>query len=306
MNKEFKQAYAQMASDPTMREAVAELLVEFIEPNHLAKEIMSLFVDTRSLNPGDALVKKVRRGISVRTLVPGSIHLSNEITVTDRINYVLEGADIRVTANLWELESGEIGTVESIRSEMRAELTDYYVNRVFTLLTDIWNASNTPDNYTNVGGSLTAVALKNAIDEVNQKVGSVRAVVGTRKALTPITTFGAGWDIGNTAGNPGNVAITPALEEIYRTGWLGTYYGAPIVALNQIYNNLVDYTAMIPEDKVLVIGESAGEFVLFGDVREKTWDNMEPTPPQFNVEIYQQFGLIIDNAQGIYVLGGIS
>jgi hypothetical protein len=48
----------------------------------------------------DALVKKVRRGIEARTLVPGSIHLASEITVDDRIVYMLDGVDIKVKANL--------------------------------------------------------------------------------------------------------------------------------------------------------------------------------------------------------------
>ena len=66
--------------------------------------------------------------------------------------------------NLWELQSGEIGTIADIRREMQSKLTDYYVNKAFTALTNIWTASNTPSNYTSVGGSLTATALKNAIN----------------------------------------------------------------------------------------------------------------------------------------------
>ncbi len=199
------------------------------------------------------------------------------------------------------MESGEIGTVADMQAEMRAKLTDYYVARTFTALSSIWNASNTPTNYTNVGAALTATALKNAIDTINQKIGRVKAVVGTRKALTPITTFGAGWDA-TTAAGTSQQANYPAINEIWQTGWLGTYYGAPIVAMQQIYNNLVDYTAMLPENKVLVIGENAGEFILYGPSRDKAYDDMQPTPPQFYLETYQQFGLLIDNAQGIYVL----
>lgn len=301
-DKEFKTALASLAKDKSRQRDFAALLVEYIDPNHLSANIMGLFLDTRALKVGDALVKKVRRGITVHKLIPGSIHLANEITVTDRINYNIDGADVKVNWNQWEMESGELGTVESIRSEMQAKLTDYYVNKAFTALTTIWTSTNTPQNYTNVGGALTATALKNMIDFINQRTGKVQAVVGTRKALTPVTTFGAGWSLGGGT----EWGLDEALTEIYQTGWLGRYYGAPIVALDQIYNNLVDYQAMIPEDKVLVIGQHAGEFITYGDVREKIYDLNEPTPPETVLELYQQFGMIVDNAQGIGVLGNIS
>ena len=167
---------------------------------------------------------------------------------------------------------------------MQAKLTDYYVNKAFTALTSIWTSANTGTNYTNVGGPLTATALKNSIDTINQTVGRVKAVVGTRKALTPITTFGAGWNIGSTSPNTA-FPVNTALEEIYRTGWLGMYYGAPIVALDQMYDNAVDYQPMLPNNKVLVIGDNVGEFITYGPVREKAWDNMAPTPPEFVQEI---------------------
>jgi hypothetical protein len=88
------------------REAVAQLIVEYVNPTHITGEMMGLILDTRSLSPGDALVKKVRKGINVRTLVPGTVHLGSEITVSERINYVLDGADVKVSYNEWDIENG--------------------------------------------------------------------------------------------------------------------------------------------------------------------------------------------------------
>lgn len=203
--------------------------------------------------------------------------------------------------NQWELESGEIGTVDEIRNEMLAKLRDFYLNKVFTALSTVWTATNTPSNFTNVGGTLTATALKNAIDRINQTTGGVRAVVGTRAALTPITTFGAGWSDGTSL-----QAVPENIREIMQTGWLGKYYGAPILALQQEYDSPDTHNALLPNDKVLVIGENVGEFITFGDVKTKQYDDMRPTPPQWFLEIWQQFGLLVDNADGIFVLGGIS
>jgi hypothetical protein len=182
---------------------------------------------------------------------------------------------------------------------MTAKLRDNYIGRVFTALTTVWTAANTPSNFINVGAPITAAALKNAIDRINQTTGGVRAVVGTRAALTPITTFGAGWADGTSTDWH---AVPENIREIMQTGWLGRYYGAPILAVEQNYDNPEDYNALIPSTRILVVGENVGDFITYGDVKTKQWSDMNPTPPQWYLELYQQFGLIIDRAEGIYVI----
>lgn len=300
--KTLKEAFASLVKAGDMS-AVAALIVEYVDANHVPADIMNLIMPSRSLAEGDVAIKKIRKGIKVRTLVPGRIHLASELTVSDRLNYSLDGADVKVTANFWELESGELGTVESIKSEMEAKLRDYYLNKVFLGLSSIWSAVNTPSNYTSVGGPLTATALKNAIDRINQTTSGVKAVVGTRAALTPITTFGAGWSDGTTTDWH---SVPENIREIMQTGFLGVYYGAKIVALNQVYDNPEDYNALLPTDKVLVIGENVGEFITYGEVKTKDYVDMRPTPPQQYFELYQKFGMIIDRADGIFVLDDLT
>lgn len=300
--KQLNEQVASLAGDKNKRDALAALIVEFVQPTHLANEFVSDILSTRALKVGDALVKKVRRGIKVRTLVPGSIHLASELTVEDRINYILDGADVKVTYNEWDLSNGDIGTVQEIRSEMAAKLKDYYTNKVFTALSTIWTTVNTPNNYTSVGGTVTATALENAINYINQNVpGGAKVILGSRAAVTPITKFGAFWTDGTNVG-----ASQTALDEIRNSGKLGKYYGVPVVAIEQKWNNPADHDALIPTDKILVVGQNVGEFITYGDVREKQWVDMNPTPPQWMLEIYQQHGMIIDNADGIFVLGNLS
>lgn len=292
-----KEAVAELLKSGN-RDAVAELIVEYVQPQQVTTDFISMLLNTRTLKPGDSLVKKIRKGIEVRTLVPGSVHLASEITVSDRINYVLDGANVKVTANEWELESGELGSIEEIRAEMMYKLRMYYYNKIFTALSSVWNATNTPNNYTFVGGNITYTALENAIDRINQTTGGVKAVVGTRAAMTPITKFQAFW-----ARDASTVGYSPSLiERIMSEGMLGQYYGAPLVVIDQVYDNLEDYRPQIPEDKILVIGENVGEFVLYGDVKTKQYTDPRPTPPQWFLEIYQQFGLLVWNAQGIFVI----
>lgn len=299
--KALKEAYASLVKSGDMK-AIAELLVEYVEPHHLSVDIVGLLLNARTLKEGDALVRKIRKGIKVRSMVPGRIHLASELTVTDRVAYNLDYLDVKVGASLWDLESGELGTVDSIKSEMEAKLRDAYLARVFLALTSIWNGVNTPSNYTSVGGALTATALKNAIDRINQTTSGVKAVVGTRAALTPITTFGAGW----TDATSVSQIVSDNIREIMQTGFLGKWYGAPIIALNQEYDNPEDYNALLPTNKVLVIGENVGEFITYGAPQSKDYQDMRPTPPYQYFEIWQRYSMIVDRADGIFVLDNLS
>lgn len=222
--------------------------------------------------------------------------MKSEITLTDRINWVLDTAIVGVLANQWDLDSGDLGTVESIRAECMAKLRDYYFAKVFTALTTIWTAANTPSNYATVATAITSTVLIAMIDTINQTTSGVKAIVGTRSALTPITGFGTAWSYnGGTTYFP----VDSQLEEVMKTGFLGTYYGAPLIALNQQWDNPEDHTALLPTNEILVIGKNVGEFITYGPERSKEWTDMEPTPPYWHMDIMSQFGMIVDFAEGI-------
>jgi hypothetical protein len=61
------------------------------------------------------------------------------------------------------LESGELGTLDSIEAEMRAYIRDHYLTQVINALANLWDATNTPSNYADVSGNITASALETAI-----------------------------------------------------------------------------------------------------------------------------------------------
>jgi hypothetical protein len=96
--KELKETIASLQKDKTKREALAQVIVEWIDPNHITTDFVGMLLNTRNLNPGDLLVKKTRKGLKVYTHVPGSIPLKGEITVAERMNYILDYAVIGAQA----------------------------------------------------------------------------------------------------------------------------------------------------------------------------------------------------------------
>ena len=96
--KQLKEAIAAVMKDRTQRDALAQMLVEYIDPQHVTVDIMGLLMPSRALKPGDSLVRKVRKGIKVWSHTPGAIGLKSEVTVTDRVTYMLDTAIVGVTA----------------------------------------------------------------------------------------------------------------------------------------------------------------------------------------------------------------
>ena len=72
MEKELQDAVASIIKDSGKRDALAQMIIEYANPGHIGTDFIGMFLNTRALQPGDQLVKKMRKGIKVRTLVPGS------------------------------------------------------------------------------------------------------------------------------------------------------------------------------------------------------------------------------------------
>lgn len=299
MEDKVKVALSSLSKTEASRHTLAEAIVEWVNPNYIASEVISLFLNTRQLKAGDMLVKKLRKpGIKVRKFVPGTIHLHDEIAVTDRVNYVLDGHVVKVMMNLWDLERGELGSLQDIRQDMTNSLTSFFAGKVFASLATVWNAVNTPDNYTEVSGSLSKAALDNAIDRINYRAGGVKSIVGVKNSLLPITEFA-----GYSTYDGHKQFSDPILTEALSNGWIGRYRGVSnIVGLDQQWDNPEDDNPLVPENYVLVMGENAGEFVTFGDVMWKDYVDNRPTPPYFTVEAVIQWGLIVDWAENIHVI----
>jgi hypothetical protein len=296
-SEELKLQVASLMKDPNQKEAFSEMIVEYAQPQHIMTDFIGMLLNTRALKIGDSLVKKVRKGIKVHTFTPGAIPLSSQITVEDRINYMLDGAVVDVNVSEWDLESGELGTADSIVTEMQGKFRDYILNKVFSALATAWSEANTADNFTDVGGDVTKTALDAMIKYINRTTPGAKAIVGTRTALYPIMDF-AGFDTQSTTYFP----VASVREEIARTGWLGSYKGVPIVVISQEYNNLAEFQALVPEDKILVMGENVGEFITYGPPRRQDYTDNQPIPPRRFFRQYQQFGMLLTNLDGIGIL----
>ena len=312
---ELKKTYAEKAKTPSTKyqsRAIAEVIDEIIEPNRLTTEVVRLFMDFENLNVGDAIRKQVRKGKYItRSFVPGMDLLTQKPpTWQEKYLFMNDWLYAGASSDVWAIESGDVDSVERMRSDLGADIIEHLALKAFDVLSTVWNASDTPSNYVDASSSgLTATILDAAIENEIREVGGVRAIVGTRTALLPVYKFAGYREISNTVGGTPNPlsTILPIPEKLYEyenTLRVSSYHGVPLVELPNTRRmrlpNLQEF--VVPTNKALVIGENPGTFFAYGQVAYQDHTNTERIPADYYLYAWQRYSVLIDRLEAITVL----
>jgi hypothetical protein len=307
LNKALAEYAKTAGMDPKGKSAFAETIIQLIEPEHLSLDLFNTFMPTRQAQLGDTTIRRVRRGrYGVQTMVPGTNHLvSQPMDVQDFHTYVFDRLIGGVRESVWNLRQGDLTSIEGMRRQLQFDLTDNLVQKVFSLLTSVWNSTDTPDHYVQTA-ELTYPVLDTLIENVLYTAGNVRAIIGTRRALLPIYKF-AGWREyaymdGTT--NPIAYPINDKLMEYLNTRRVSMYMGIPIIELPQIFANQLPSLrqALIPEDKILVVGANAGEILMYGGVEYQDYTDMTIQPADYVLNAWMSYGMVVDMPENLGVI----
>lgn len=314
MNRdELRKAVAEAASTAgelargEKRSAYAELITELLQPHHITFDVFSAFMPVEQFKPGDFFTRKIRKGrYRARAMVPGASHLTDATVYQNQFTYIFDRLIAGTSMNLWEVRNGELGTLETIKSEVQKDLIDECAARVFNVLSTVWNSTNTPLNYTNASSTgLTATALDASIENLIEKAGNVTAIVGARRALYPLYTFAGYKDVlladGSTRKAP---FMQDVLLERFRTGRIAKYNGIPVIEIPQILDNRLPIInrKLVSDDKVLLIGEDAGKIALMGDVETQEYTDMSKQPADYQFHCWQAWGVLVDRPEYLGVI----
>ena len=290
------------------RSAFAELIMEVIEPNHVSLDIFNAFLPTVQRKIGEERGRRVKRGnYPVQTMAPGATHLAHQTSFEDQSAFTFERIITGATANVWEISNGEMPSIDRLRTDLKSDLFDEIVSRVFRLLTTVWNATDTPTNYTDASSTgITVTVLDNMIENVIDFSGGIRAIIGPRKALLPIYKFAQYREF--TLGGTTDRAAFPTDQflEFMRTNIVRTYLGYPLVEIPQVYRNRLPgmRDRLIPTDKVVVVGDEAGEISLYGGTEYQDHTDFRTEPANYVIKAWQAFGMFIDDVEAIGVIKG--
>lgn len=309
-DNELKLAIAEVAktagNSPNGRSAMAELIVRMVDTNHLTLDLFNSFMPVTQLNPGDELQLKVKKGkYPVRSMVPGTMHLADQVYVQDKIMRAFDRLIAGARCSVWELQSGEMGTAAEMRAQLKADLFDTLVSRVYNLISTVWNSTDTPSNYFDASsGGVTSTVLDAAIENVLERAGSVRAIFGSRRALYPVYGFSTSVPVVTVTGQSGTAIPTDRFNEFYNTNKVTSYKGIPMIELSQVFaGRLPDVNEkLIRTDTIVVVGDNAGEIALMGGFEYQDYTDMRTQPAEYILHGWQQYAMTITNPDRIAVV----
>jgi hypothetical protein len=311
MKEDIKKAYAQIASKAGDSDRVfAEIIQEVIEPRRLTLDYMNLFLNTRYLNEGDTLSKRVKTRARVLNMVPGTNHMASQISLLGTVSYTLDSLIAKVIVPYDQLRSGDIGTIQDLIKGLKSDLIDGIVVKMFNNIASTWtpyvNALTGSHFIDATVTGLTPAVLTTAIEKVSAHAGSVKLITGLRSTLLPMYDSAGIIDHKNTL-NPGvftTVSVPSILEEWTRFGVISTYKGATVFEIPQIQErSATDYDKpLIPNNIVLVIGDSAGSSILYGQENTQEFVDYSVEPPNYSLSVWRKYGIIIDRPENIVVI----
>lgn len=310
---DLQKTYAEQAktrSTKGNRSALAETIVEMIEPNRLTLEVVRYFMRFENLQPGDNIKRQVRRGKYItRSFVPGMDLLTQKLSKEEKYLFMNDWLYAGASADVWAIESGDVDSVEKMRADLGADIAEALALKAFNTLTDVWNITDTPDNYVDASsGGLTSTILDTAIENAIREVGGVRAIVGTRTALLPVYKFAGYREVVNTGTTPNpETTILPIPEKLYEyenTLRVSSYHGVPLVELPNTRRmrlpNLEEF--VVPTDKALVIGDYPGTFYTYGEVDYQDNTDTSRIPAVYSVYAWQRYSMLVDMLEAITVI----
>lgn len=312
---DLQKVYAEKAKVPSTKfqsRAIAEVVNEVIEPNRLTLEVVRYFMKFENLNVGDSVRRQVRKGKYItRSFVPGMDLLTQKPpTMQENYLFMNDWLYAGASADLWAIESGDVDSVEKMRSDLGADIVENLALKAFSTLTSVWNSTDTPNNFVDASSTgITDTILDAAIEQEIKEVGGVRAIVGTRQALLPVYKFAGYREVSNTVGGTPNPlsTILPIPEKLYEyenTLRVSSYHGVPLVEIPTTRRmrlpNLQEI--VVPTNKALVIGEYPGTFYTYGEVDYQDHTDTSRIPADYYLYAWQRYTMLVDMLEAITVL----
>ena len=143
------------------------------------------------------------------------------------------------------------------------------------------------------------------LENVMYTAGTVKAIIGTRKALLPMYKFSGFREYAYADGN-GRIAypINERLMEYLNTSRVAVYMGVPIIELPQVFRQRLPNLRepLIPDDKVIIVGADAGEILLYGGTEYYESTDATIQPPDLVLQSWMQYGMVVDMPENIGVI----
>lgn len=284
-NKELWQAFAEemieCISSPEDRTAVANKIVKYISDSIDQTDLASLILPKEVIPVGTTAEYAVPSQLKAYWHEPGSY--APRTRMTQKIFTIPTWMiSAHPEYEISQLEAGRYGNVQDQVKAAREAILGAINARVFNTVSG--SVSSGDRNYFTVADKISMNALDQAINHVEDQVGSTQVIVGRRNILFPMLNF----NVLTTYGDAG-VFSDSQKEKVFNTTKIPTYRGIPVIGLPQWRDGYGKMT--IPQNEILVVGENIGRYVVNQELRSK--DDINVDDLIWHIHLYMKVGTAV-------------
>lgn len=276
---------AKMASTEDGRAEIAEVIAVFIDQNFNKFDIAPYIFEYKNFKLGDKPEFRLKKkGIKAYWIAPNSSTPKSR-NYQETLSMEFDSLSVRPECLIDELKTGRIGTLSDLLKDATEAVQNAIVGKVFTILGQVYNEANLPDQFTADTTNLSQTSVNNAIDAVVYKTGAKATLIGDMMLINQIRDF-AGY--------------TPAtLDEIMKTGRIGVYRGANIIAVSEVQDPSTG-KILVPKNRLYVVSQKLGYAATYGESKSGQESSIEDW--SWNARIDKEWGATVTEPKGMYVI----
>lgn len=283
--KEAEKFLAELASTEDGRQEIADVIGMYIDLNFNKFDIAPYLFTYRNFNLGDKPEFRLKKkGIKAYWIAPNSATPKSR-NYQEVLNMEFDSISVRPECLLDELKTGRIQSFAELLADAQDAIRNGIIGKVFTLLNQVYNETNTPDLYHKDTTALSQTTLDNAIDLVFYKTGVMPTIIGDMLLVNQIYGF------------PNYSPETQ--EEIRKTGKLGVYRGATILAVPEVLDPVTN-KSLVPKNRLYIVSSKIGYAGTYGDA--KTGQETNINDWTWNARIDKEWGATVTDPKGLYVI----
>ena len=283
--KDVEKVLMEMASTEDGRAELAEVIGIYLQETMNKIDIAPLITDSKHFNLGERPEFRLKKkGIKAYWIAPNSSTPKSK-NYQETLSMEFETLSVRPECLLDELKTGRISSLAELLSDGQEALRTAIVEKVFTILGQVYNQQNNAEYLTVCTTKLEKSSLEEAIDKVTYRTGGRAVVLGDKILTNQIMGFDGFADEAN--------------EEIRKNGTLGYFRGARIIGVNDVYDEALG-KSLVPKDRLFVISDKIGYSATYGDAKTGQENSIEDW--SWNARVDMEWGIAVTNPKGLQVI----
>lgn len=283
--KKAQDLMVEMASTEDGREELAELIGMYIDETWNKFDISPYLFQTKNFKLGDRPEFRMKKkGIKAYWIAPNSSTPKTR-NYQEVLGMEFDSLSVRPEALMDELSVGRVESLAGLMKDAREAMSNAIVEKVFTLIGQVYNATTNVNQYKADTTSLSADSVKEAIRYVFRKTGVMPTIIGDSTLTDQIMDFDG---------------FTEEIQtQILKTGRLGVYRGATIMSLPEVLDPVTG-KSIVPQNRLYVVSKKIGYAGTYGKAKSGQERSIEDWT--WNARIDKEYGAVVTDPEGLYTI----